>query len=320
MLIRQLLLIIPIAILATSCGRSQCCNDIVCETYVHPYGLAVSSDEWCRQGACGEVITTRKDGVVVKRSFQSGVVDGQVTETFPHRETLESTKVYSRGKVVKECHNYSSGSPRVEIEHVAPNEQIVKSYYDQGTLKSVEYQQGNRIAKGTYYNLAEAVESSVEDFNGKSTKRDIYGQLLSVDTIEDGVVASSTTYHINAMPDAITPYKNGVIHGSRKTFLPGGEPYTIEEWQAGQQHGMMQHFQDGEKVAETPFFRGNREGVERHFRGDEVVEEISWHAHRRHGPTNRYIEGQVVTDWYFNGTAVTKAIFDKRAALLQPTH
>ncbi len=77
---------------------------------------------------------------------------------------MESTKVYSQGKIVKETHNFASGAPKEEIEYTAPNERVVKSYYDQGTLKSVEHLQGNRLAKGTYYNLAEAVESSVEDF------------------------------------------------------------------------------------------------------------------------------------------------------------
>ncbi len=313
------LLLLPICILATACGRSRCCNDVVCETYVHPYGLEMSSNEWCRQGSSGEVITSRKDGVVIKRSFQQGVVDGQVSYTFPHRDTIETIEVYSKGDLIKVTHNFPSGAVKSETEYASPTNSVVKSYYDQGTLRSSERFKDDRLAQATYFNLKETLESSVEDFSGKSTRRDIYGQLLSVDTIEDGRVVASTTYHINGMPEAITPFSSGVVDGTRKTFLPGGEPYTIEQWQNGQQHGITQEFQDGEKVAEVPYYRGRKEGVEKCFRNEkDVVEEISWHMDARHGPTNRYVEGKVITDWYYNDAPVSKAVFDKRSALLQP--
>lgn len=316
---RHLLLALPLSLLAVACCRNSCCDRmVVCETYVHPYGLEMSESEWCRQGACGDVITTRKDGVTINRSYANGELNGQATYTFPYRQTIETIETYGSGRLVKITHYFSSGVVREESEHITPNERITKVNYDQGSPQSIEHFLGDKLMKGSYYNLKEVVESSVDEYSGKSTRRDIYGQLLSVDTVEDGVVVSSTTYHPNGMPEAITPFQDGIVHGQRKTFLPGGEPYTVEEWADGLQNGTTFVYQNGEKVTEIPYVNGAKTGVERHFRNDEeVVEEISWANDVQHGPTKRYVDGKVITDWYFNNAQVSKPVYDNRCNLLQ---
>ena len=307
------------ALLLSSCNcRRQICDEVVCERYVHPYGLEISGDEWCRQGSCGEVLTTRKDGVCEKKRYKDGHLDGETTYSFPHKEAVEKVETYQEGRLLKEQRNFSSGMPREAVEYPAEGEKIVRDWYDHGGLKSVEHFSGNRLKQGKYYNASNNVESSVENFYGKRTLRDDYGQLESVDVIEDGFLTSRTSYHTTGVPDAVTPYHRGSIHGMRKTFLPGGEPHTIEQWESGYQHGKTTVYEDGEKVAEIPYEGGRKNGLERRFKDESVViEEISWQDGQRHGPTFRYVDGQVFTDWYFNGQKVSKAVYDKRTALLR---
>lgn len=316
---QKLLLMMVLCFLVSACRSHRCCNEcIVCETYVHPYGIEMSEGEWCRQGASGDVIVKRLDGVTVKSSYQSGDLDGEVTHSFPFRDSAEHSEMYSKGSLVKEVHYFPSGVVQLEIEHISPTERVVKANYDQGTRQAEETYVGDKLQKGTYYNLKEVVESSVDDFSGKSTKRDVYGQLLSVDTVEEGQIVLSTTYHPNGMPHAITPYQDGVIDGQLKTYLPGGEPYSVEEWHQGTRNGLTTVYQDGEKIAEIPYANGRKNGIEKHFRNnDEVVEEISWVEDVEHGPRVRYVEGQAYSEWYFNGAPVSKAVYDKRTALIQ---
>jgi antitoxin component YwqK of YwqJK toxin-antitoxin module len=286
---------------------------------VHPYGLEVSGDEWNRQGASGDVITVRKDGVTVKSSYQSGELDGEITYTHPYRSSVEKVEIYSKGRLVKESQYSISGALRLDTEYPTVKEKVVRAFYSQGNQRNQETYAGDRLQKGVYYSPKELVESTVDDFNGKATQRDLYGQLISVDTIDNGEVVSITTYHPNGMPEAVTPYVDGLTHGTRKTFLPGGEPLTVEEWVEGYQEGPTFVYQDGEKVAEVPYCNGQKNGIEKRFRQeDEVVEEVSWSNDVLHGPTVRYVEGQVFTEYYYNGTPVTKPIYDRRTALLQP--
>lgn len=310
---------IPLLLTTVGCIRKPCRDDVVCATYVHPYGLEISCDEWNRQGSSGDVIVTNKEGVTIKKVFQKGVLDGEVTYSFPFRDSVETVEIYDHGRLTKEARYYSSGVVKSELEYPAEGEHILKTFYDQGAPKSEEHFVGDKLMTGTYFNSNHLVESRVENYFGKRTLRDIYGQLISVDTIEDGVMAASTTYHPNGMPEATTPYVNGVVHGQKKTFLPGGEPYSVELWEEGVQNGITIFYEDGEKIAEVPYYQGRRNGIEKRFRNNaQVVEEIGWLNDSRHGPTRRYVEGKVVIDYYFHGTPVTKGVFDKRSAMMQP--
>ena len=85
----------------------------------------------------------------------------------------------------------------------------------------------------------------------------------------------STSYHPNNTPKAVTPYENWDIQGERQTFLPGGEPNTLEQWRQGYQHGPTVVFQNGEKYSELPYVKGKRQGLEKCYRnGDTLIEEF----------------------------------------------
>ncbi len=315
----QALTLVPLCLGLIGCNQNQCCYDeVICQSYVHPYGLEISGREWCDQGSSGEVITKLKDGRIVREHYEGGCLEGDVCTTYPHREIPETVETYQSGRLVKEKQHYASGLPSTETEYVSETEVIIREYYDQGTPKSVERFTQGRLQQGKYYNLSQNVESGVEDFYGKRTTRDVYGQLLSIDTIKDGLMTSSMTYHPNGMPEAETSYRDGLVHGIRKTFLPGGEPHALEEWNSGFQSGTTNVFDNGEKIAEIQYDRGKKHGLERRFRDETiVVEEISWQNDIRHGPTFRYVDGSVITDWYFNGNPVSKAVYDKRSSFLR---
>lgn len=302
-----------------SCSRSPCPEEIVCETYIHPYGLEISSEEWHRQGSSGEVIVTHKDGVTIKSSYKEGELEGEVAYSFPYRDVIERVETYREGKLVKESEYFSSGIKKREIEYPTDEKKVVYHFYDQGGRKSEEHFTKALLEKALYYTTNDLVESKVDNFEGKVTNRDLYGQLISVDTIQKGALTSSTTYYANGMPEAITPYRDGQVEGVRKTYFPGGEPLSVEKWKEGVKHGVTTLYEGGEKIAEIPYVEGVRQGVERHFCDDgKLAEEITWSNDVQHGPKTRYIEDRVIVDYYYLGNPVTKSLFDKRSALLQP--
>ncbi len=304
------LLLALLCITATSCCRNRCRDEIVCETYVHRYGLTVPAEEWAEQGETGQVLTTLKDGITIKRNYANGQLHGETSYSFPHRETIAKVAIYDNGRLVREEEFFPSGLVCRQVDH---EQSAVREYYNQGTLRSLEETSGENLLRGKYYNLSENVESSVEDGEGKMTLRDDYGQLIAVCTVADGEIVEKTTFHPNGMPHAVEPYVNGVIHGIRKTFLPGGEPLTVEQWQYGAPNGVTAVYEQGEKVAEVPYINGQKNGLECRFVNEvTVVEEINWQDDMRHGPSTRYVEGKAFTDWYLNNSKVSKGYYDQR--------
>lgn len=311
---RALMALIPLCVTITAC-QQRCCDpqEVLCETYVHRYGVEVPPEEWSEQGSSGRVVSTRKDGVTVTKTFNSGVLDGEMTYTFPLRSQTERCEQYDNGRLVKRQSFYVSGLPCEEIDYSQAPAITTKCYYDQGSQRAVETTTNGRITQAKYYNLAGNVETGVEEGCGKRTNRDSFGQVASVDTIKDGAMVLRTTYHPNGIPQAQMNYQDNVIHGTVKTFKPAGDPNSIELWNRGMQEGITTLYEDGEKCAEVPFVRGCRCGVEKRFcdAGERVVEEITWVDNVRHGPAYRYLNGKVVEEWYFHGQKTTRDGFER---------
>ncbi len=304
------LVLFSICVSVTSCYRDRCRDEVVCETYVHRYGLAIPASEWSEQGKTGQVVTTLKDGITVKKNYAKGQLEGETTYSLPHRETVARSETYANGRLVREEEFFPSGLTRSQTDH---EQSTKRHYYNQGALRCVENTSGANLIRGKYYDLNENVESSVDNGEGKITLRDDYGQLIAVCAVVDGVVVEKTTFHPNGMPHVIEPYKNGEVHGIRKTFLPGGEPLTVEQWQHGVPNGITVIYEQGEKAAEVPYINGKKNGLECRFVNEViVVEEIKWQDNMRHGPSTRYIEGKAFTDWYLNDNKVSKGYYDQR--------
>lgn len=306
-----------LCVLTTACHQPTTYQyyepEVLSETYVHRYGVEVPGDEWSENGSSGKVVSTRADGVTMTRSFQEGVLCGESSYTFPMRSQTECVEQYDQGRLVKRQTFYLSGSPCEEIDYSASPTITTKQFYDGGTLRTVETTNNGRIVQGKYYNANGNVEAGVENGFGKRTNRDAFGQSTSVDTIQEGEMILRTTYHPNGIPQAQMPYDGQVIHGTVKRFKPAGDPQAMESWHRGQQDGVTTLYEDGEKVAEVPYVRGQKHGVERRFAdsGERVIEEITWVEGSRHGPAYRYVNGQVVEEWFFRDQKTTQAGFER---------
>lgn len=288
---------------------------VVKETYVHKYGAEVPASDWNARGRNGQIVSTMKDGVIISRTYANGMLDGPTTYTFPHSSSIEKVDTYVQGNLTKEVSHYRSGPPMQEIEHSADRSTSITTWYENGTPKSVEeYDPKGYLISGEYHNTNHQVEAQVEQRNGIRIIRNQYGLAIAKDTIQDGALTVRTTFHHNGNPREIIPYENGIVTGIRKTYLPDGEPNTIEMWSNGRQQGITIQFQNGEKFAEVNYINGLKHGVEHRYRdGQVLVEDISWYNDFQDGPTISYLAETPMTEWYFEGQRVSKSNYDLKA-------
>lgn len=305
--------ITSLALTLTACGK-QNCNDccVVDETYVHKYGVAVPSDFWADSGEHGSVISTMGDGIVITRGYSSGLLDGETTYSFPHSSQIQKKEIYNQGTLTKTTEYFFDGTPRIETVTDSPiGTKKISTWYLSGTPKSVEVYSGNLIISGEYYSQNNQRDALVENHSGTRLVRDDYGQLISTDQIEGGQLTLRTNYHPNGAPQAMIPYKDGLVDGTKKTFHPAGEPATVEEWAGGKQHGMTTAYQHGEKYAEVPYVDGQKQGKEVRYRdGNTVVQEIGWEKGDQHGPMTTYIGDTPKSEYYYKGEQTTKADYE----------
>lgn len=297
--------------LATGCNTKPCSDDVVCESYVHRYGVPLKADEWTDRGQYGNVISTHRDGVVVSKCYESGQLHGECTYSYPHSDVIQKRETYDQNQLSQEIHYSSNGIPQKQIDYDPSGTKTLTKWYDNGAPQRKEVYNGSTLAQGEYYTPTNQVESKVSDGNGMRTRRDAYGQLQSNDKVTDGQMVLRKTFHPNGVPESMTPYQDGNIHGQRRTYAMSGEPITIENWTNNVQHGNTELYQHGEKYADQPYVNGARQGIERRYRnGDTLVQEVSWDKDTQHGPAYTYIGNTKTTDWYFQNRQVNKQTFD----------
>jgi len=310
--------LITLNFMTTSCVRDNSemvppsTTAVVDETYVHKYGVAVPSDFWTKSGENGAVITAMGDGTVITRTYNAGLLDGETSYSYPHSSQTQKIEMYNNGTLLSVTEYYFSGSRQNETKFDSPvGMKTVSTWYLSGTPRSIEIYNGELLSSGEYFNINNNLDSSVDGSEGTRLVRDDYGQLISTDSIKKGLLALRTTYHTNNSPKEMIPYKNGVVDGSKQSFLPAGEPDTIEQWSDGQQHGTTTIYQHGEKFAEVPYNNGVKNGMEQRYRnGQEVVKEVSWQNGQLHGPSTTYVGDTATTDWYYKGSPTTKNDYD----------
>lgn len=299
--------------LMTACQtKRNCCDEVVCET-VHRYGVPLAPEDWSSRGQDGHVYSMRKDGVAIRRCYDAGILHGETTYSFPHRDVTQKKEVYEQGILKQECDHYASGFPQRQTMYESPTRQKATVWYENGAPHSHEIIENGELLEGQYYNIDQQLDSRIDRGSGSRTIRDGYGQLQSVDTIQNNQMSLRTTYYPNGMPASMTPYVNGVIEGERRTYFPGGEPATIEMWSGNVQNGISHEYEHGEKRSEVPYVNGNRHGIERRYRddGQTLAQEVSWVQGQKHGAIQSHIGNTTSTDWYYRNRQVpNKSTFE----------
>lgn len=299
--------------IVTSCSQSvQPSYEVMEAKFVHKYGVPVEPHDWNARGRDGCIISTLSNGVVVSTNYASGIVDGDTTYTFPHSDLTEIVRSYSNNELAKEKTFYRSGNPKQEISYRTDGGKHIIMWYEDGTPHSIEeYDAHNSLEQGEYYAKDHELESWVDGGEGMRAVRDMYGQLQSRDTIQEGKMSCRTTYHSNGSPRNITQFNDGAIEGVCKDYLPDGEPESIAEWVNGKRHGVTTIYKNGEKTAEVSYANGLKNGVEHRFKdGKVIVEEITWKDDERHGVSKVYVGDTVKTDWFFHGKPVSRLNFE----------
>lgn len=308
--------VVLVAIASSCAPQNSTNNGVLDETYIHKYGVAVPPDFWAASGEHGSVVSTMADGVVVTKNYTSGILQGTTTYTFPHSSQVEKEEFYRDGVLIKEMKFFVDGTPKEEtvfdIDPQTSTElKTVSSWYFGGTPRCVERYQGPLLCAGKYYTVSNQHDATVENFTGTRLVRDEYGHLVSRENVQNGQLVLRTTYHSNGTPKDKIPYKNGVVEGVKQTFYSAGEPDTVEEWVAGQQHGLTVIYQHGEKFAEVPYLNGSKNGVENRYRdGKDLVQKISWRNNQLHGPSITYVGDTEKTEWYYLGGLKNKGEYD----------
>jgi len=300
--------------LAAACTNSyHSDHNTVEKRYVHRYGVEIPQEDWDARGQHGQVITKLKTGVIETKNYSGGQLHGEATYTFPHHETIQKIENYHHGELTQETEFYYSGLPHKGTLYRPDGSKTVNIWYENGCPQSVEDYEGNQLITAQYYGANNQVESRIDNGHGVCIQRDSYGQLISHDIFEGGLLTRQKTFHPNGSPKEIVPYRDGHVEGKRQTFLPAGEPNSVEEWIGGKQQGITTIFQNGEKASEIAYVNGQKNGMERRFanNGEEVVEEITWKDDEIHGPCTRYIDGRPEIEWYFRGQKVTKFNFEQ---------
>jgi antitoxin component YwqK of YwqJK toxin-antitoxin module len=289
-----------------------CEAPVMTESYVHKYGMEVPQNEWSDRGQNGKVVSTLKSGVVVTKNYVDGYLEGETTYTFPHSGAIQKTETFSSGHLIAEREMYSTGSPKRQVEYAPSNKKLVTVWYEDEIPQFREEYVDGKLMEADYYTQNNQVESKIDDGNGFRINRDEFAQIVSKDKFYNGERVVTTLYYPNGAPKEIIPYQNGKITGQRKTFLPGGEPHTLEEWFADRQEGITIVFQNGEKIAEVPYLNGIKSGVEERFKdGRFLVEELNWKNGKKHGPSYSYIGDEMFITWYYEGQEVNKREYDR---------
>lgn len=308
--------LISICVLFAGC-RNDHDQNVVKQTYIHKYGVPVAKSDWENQGKEGKIIQLRKDGITLAQTFSNGILNGETSYTFPQSSTIHFLETYANGVLIAKKENYPFGVPfREEVFNEEGQLVQLTKWYEDGTPLLVESYCEGRLLSGEYRSLLHVLEAKVQNGHGTRLLYSIGGELCAKESFESGDCVERVTYFANGDPSAVIPFDgNGKIHGTYLTFLQGGLPDTVAQWEHGQPQGLTIFYQNGEKIAAVPYFRGQKHGVERRFRdGVILVEEICWENNHRHGPHYLHLDGATKTDWYFEGELVSHMTFEK----LQP--
>ncbi len=291
--------------LFTSCQSSNSIDQVVSQTFVHKYGFETSEEEWEARDQDGQVVTMLKNGVKVTRTYENGKLHGPTTSTFPHSSIVEKLLVYDGGTLLKECVNDPAGVPLREEAYEFDNRKIVTMWDDKGVPLSVEEYDDEILMEGKYFTQEHELEAIVEGGYGERIKRDRTGLLISREKIENGIIATRSTYHPNGQIHTISHYHDYQLHGPQMKFTASGRPLMELNWNHGILDGQKIVYRNGSRVAVIPYINGQKHGTELHYDDlGNLTAEIEWRNDKKHGLTKLHSEEATDTEWFFKGQSV----------------
>lgn len=298
------------SLLFTACQSTNSIDQVVSQTFVHKYGFETSEEEWEAREKDGQVVTMLKNGVKVTRSYQNGQLHGPTTHTFPHSNIVEKLLVYDQGSLLKESVNDAAGMPIREEVYEFDNRTIITLWDDKGVPLSIEEYDDEILMEGKYFTADHDLEARVEAGAGERIKRDRTGLLISRDQIENGIIASRTTYHPNGGVHTISNYHDYQLHGPQLKYTASGKPLMELHWNHGVLDGSKVIYRNGSQVAVIPYINGQKHGTEFHYDDlGNLTAEIEWRNDKKHGATKLHTEDSTDTEWFFKGQSVNAEKF-----------
>ena len=295
---------------------ASCQNDkskhIVQQRYIHKYGYDVSPDEWSTHAYPGQVLTTKRNGQVIVKTYEDNHLHGPLTVTWPHSQTVQSLEEYAKGVLKRRVEYSIRGVPEKESLFLAGDQILTTKWYPSGTPFSKETTRNNVLVNGEYYNPTNELEAKLENGAGERLIRDASGVILSKQCYTDHAVTSETTFHPNKNPKSIVSFKNDKKHGKCKLFSSDGAPLKIENYKDGELHGLCTYYQNAMKYLEKQYAHGLKHGEQKRFvDGTVCIETCQYNLDQKHGATIVYCDGTAKTSWYFNNQLVGKAKYEE---------
>ncbi len=298
------------SLIFASCQTTSSTDQVVSQIFVHKYGFETSAEEWEAREQAGQVVTMLKNGVKVTRTYESGQPHGPTTYSFPHSNIVEKLLVYDQGTLLKESVNDAAGMPIREEIYEPDHRTVITLWDDKGVPLSIEEYDDESLIEGKYFTAEHELEANVEEGFGDRIKRDRTGLLISRDHIQNGIIATRTTYHPNGAIHTISPYHDYQLHGQQLKYTASGKPLMELNWDHGVLEGLKIIYRNGSKIAVIPYIHGQKHGTESHFDDlGNLTAEIEWRHDKKHGSTKLYSEETTDTEWFFKGQSVSAEKF-----------
>ncbi|PIS01794.1 MAG: hypothetical protein COT84_00260 [Chlamydiae bacterium CG10_big_fil_rev_8_21_14_0_10_35_9] len=310
MLLLRLLLTVLTILTVTSC-QSDDSSEVISQTYVHKYGFNLTEKEWNERDQDGQIITVLEDKTVITQSYENGVLHGLSTKTYPNSNIIFTEKLYDQGILLKEIINDEKGIPVKEEAYEFDDRKVITRWYANGAPMSIEEYDSNLLVEGSYFDLSNELESSIEEGTGMRVKRDRQGVLQIHDTLENGIVTVRKTYHPNGQLQSESHFVNNQLHGPQTKYTVTGKPLLEQYFHNGALDGLKKQYRNGKKVLEIPYVMGQKNGVEKHYDLDgTLTAEIPYENNIKHGRSRYQSEDFSDLIWHFRGKPVTRNEFN----------
>lgn len=292
-------------------ARPAPAEESVASTYYHPYGFALSQDEWARRGQSGKVVSSLKGGAVETIGFENGLRHGNCEWTLPYSNIVSRSCVYDHGKLVQDCEHYPNGSPKRQVTYLSHQEREVLAWYPDGVPQAEEHWEGDRLTEGKYLSHEGEVQTCVT--GGKGQRFEHEGARLSAkEQYSEGWRLMREEIYPSGQIAVRMHYDEGKQHGDVERFDAKGAVVLREDWVAGQRDGFVIEYLNGDKIAEIPYTQGHKHGQEKRYRTGELIETLEWVDGKKLGPHKMYVNGDVVKiEYYYYDIPVSKVAYEK---------